>query len=704
MTLLTPSQSLNELPLTAIPGIKEQTEKKVNKLNIYKPLDLLFHLPHSYHDKTRLTPIGNIKEDSYVLVSGIITKTNVSYARKKILTTYIEDNTGKLNLKWFRFYPNQVKTLKEGLRLIAFGKVNYNKNQIQMSHPEYRVHPAEYTPKLESHLTPIYPKCDGLPQTVLQKSITWLLNKINKGDFDIFDPLNEILPKELKTDLTSYKLIDALNNIHQPSPELTIANTLSPQSLSRQRLVLEELTAYQLILNQSHAKNKQQSAPKFNLNLSPKSAQQKFIDSLPFSLTADQYKALEEINTDLQQASAMNRLVQGDVGAGKTVIALAASITAMANNYQAVIMAPTELLATQHLESALSLIGEKEYKIFLLTGRLTKKQKTSILEDIKNNPKSLIIGTHALFQENVIFPSLGLIIIDEQHRFGVHQRWQLKQKQSTEGCHQLLMTATPIPRTLTMSWYGHMAISIIKQLPPGRKPITSSCINIERLDDVVNNIKNRLNEKEQVYWICPLIETSEKLPLTAATARYEYLSEQLQGYKIGLVHGQMKPNNKEEVMSSYKNGDIDLLVATTVIEVGVNVPNATVMVIEHAERLGLSQLHQIRGRIGRSSLESYCLMLYQGPLSKTAKQRLKTIRNSQDGFEIAEEDLKLRGGGEILGTEQTGESPFRLVDMSNDHRLLIEAKKLADFIEKHPDISEILINRWLKNRVNYQGT
>lgn len=641
--------------------------------------DILFYLPYRYQDRTRVTPIRHARPGDWVVIEGKITDVQITRrSRRPSQYVYIiSDSSGSIYLRFFHMTQQQQDQLERGVSIRAFGEIKYGTQGYNLIHPEYQINPGPQ----EKNLTPIYSSTEGLTQYHWRKITDQALLSLNEKNIEDFLPTQDIL------------LHEAIRFVHRPPPDSNIELLENRQHPAQLRLAFEELLAHHLSLREKRKKILINTAPIFLPN---KITENKLLAKLKFKLTKAQSRVIQEIQSDLSRPHPMMRLVQGDVGSGKTVVAAIAALTAIGNHYQVALMAPTELLAEQHYTNFKSWFEELGITVLLFRGKSTAKNKQANLENLKNNPKIIAIGTHALFQDAVEFNKLGLVIIDEQHRFGVEQRLALQKKGSFP--HQLVMTATPIPRTLAMTFYADLETSIIDELPPGRTAIKTVLINHTRRDEIITRIKQAHHEKRQIYWVCPLIEESDVLQYRAAQTTEELLKKALPDLKIHLIHGKIKNSEKQKIMASFKSGEIDLLVATTVIEVGVDVPNASVMVIENPERLGLAQLHQLRGRVGRGSKESYCILLFKDPLSYLAQERLKVMRESQDGFVIAEKDLELRGPGELLGTRQTGDIQMRVADLQRDKHLFNQIQKTADeLLAKNSSVIPFIIQRWLGN-------
>ncbi len=626
----------------------------------------------------------------YAVVHARVVKTEIKFGRRRMLHVYIEDKSGMMMLRFFNFNKYQVEKLKEEKWIRAFGEVRRFSHLPEMIHPEYQLVDDEFECPVEEHLTPIYHSTQGLSQTRLRQLVMKAIELCN----DDLQALEWMTPEQL-SELAMMPIHEAIYFLHQPPPDVPLQRLEEGQHPAIKRLAFDELIAQRLSMQFARQSRTSLKAAKMN---QPDNLISSFIAALPFKLTQAQQRVWEDIICDMEKPEPMLRLVQGDVGSGKTVVAALAALKAIANGYQAAFMAPTDILSEQHavnLERWLSPLGIQVHR---LSGKMTAKAKRETLKALSEGSCQLAVGTHALFQEQVQFSKLGLVIIDEQHRFGVEQRLLLHKKgqQDEQVPHQLLMTATPIPRTLSMTHLAHLDCSVIDELPPGRSPVITAVMSQERREPVIERLTAAISEGRQAYWVCTLIEESEKLQCIAATDTAAILQEKLSKARVGLVHGRMKAKEKDEVMMRFKAGDIDLLVATTVIEVGVDVPNASLMIIENAERLGLSQLHQLRGRVGRGQNQSHCLLLYQSPLSHQGNERLKIMRASNDGFVIAEKDMELRGAGEILGVRQTGYRQFKIADLSRDQQLLLLLPAISKkLIDENQPLAQQLTQRWL---------
>lgn len=669
--------------LTQIKAFSKPSVANLAKLGIANLQGLLLHLPLRYIDETHVTAIRDLHMGESAQVEGEIVHAEVTYKPRKALIARLEDASGQLTLRFLHFYPSQINALKVGAKVRVYGEVRNGFFGYEMVHPTCKA-VGEKSVVAET-LTPVYPTVAGLGQASLRKAIRIALQQ---GD------MHETLPAQAyaNLDLPSFKA--SLIALHHPSPDVNLRALDNKTTAHWRRLAFDELLAQQLSMRKHYARRRSVSAPQFKPSKQLVSA---LLKSLPFALTGAQQKVALEIERDLTQAHPMQRLLQGDVGSGKTIVACMAALQCMENGWQVALMAPTEILAEQHYRKMLSWLMPLNIKIAWLTGSQNKKDREASLESIANGDARLVVGTHALFQEAVRFKNLGLAIIDEQHRFGVHQRLALRQKGQPEP-HQLMMSATPIPRTLSMSYYADLDVSVIDELPPGRSPIVTKIVSDARRDEILQRVREACLQGNQAYWVCPLIEESEALQLATANDTYALMQDEFPELKVGLVHGRMKPSEKQAVMAEFSAGHLQLLVATTVIEVGVDVPNASLMVIEHAERMGLSQLHQLRGRVGRGSAKSTCILLYQNKLSDTARARLKVIYESNDGFVIAQADLQIRGPGELLGVRQSGVPMLKIADLERDVDLLETAKTIADaLLKNYPIEVEQHLERWMSS-------
>ena len=686
--------SLNQYPITELKGVGPKMAERLLKLGIKNVQDMLFHLPLRYEDRTRIYSINELSLHSHVSIEATIETSQITFGKRRMLVVQINDNTGRLTLRFFNFSAAQKNALSPGKIIRCFGEVRRGRVGFEMSHPEYSLSDTPSEQPTASTLTPVYPTTDGLKQLsirALSEQAVELLNKYS---------VEELLPVQWQP--SQLALADALLLLHRPPSDIDVNELEQGTHPAQQRLVFEELLAQNLSLLKVREQGQQAKAVSLS---STNKLEPQFLSQLPFAPTSAQNRVVSEIKADLASPYPMMRLVQGDVGSGKTLVAALSALTAIAQGFQVALMAPTEILAEQHGISFTSWFKQLGIDVAWLGGKTKGKERTATLEKIASGESQMIVGTHALFQDEVKFNNLVLIIIDEQHRFGVHQRLTLREKGQFNGCypHQLVMTATPIPRTLAMTAYADLEVSIIDELPPGRTPITTVALPDTRRDDIITRVKSACNEQErQVYWVCTLIDESEALQCQAAEDSAVQLKEALPDLSIGLVHGRMKPAEKQSIMDDFKKGLIHVLVATTVIEVGVDVPNASLIIIENPERLGLAQLHQLRGRVGRGNIASHCVLLYHAPLSHTAQKRLGVLRDSNDGFVIAERDLEIRGPGEVLGTKQTGLAEFKIADLTRDKQTLNQVRPIAQqMLNQYPQYVDPLIQRWLGNKTNY---
>ena len=687
---------IEQLPLTDLKGVGPALAEKLQALGITSVLDLLFHLPLRYQDRTRLTPIVALRPGMDVVIEGTIAGNALMFGKRRSLMVKVQDGTGVTTLRFFHFSAAQKNALVTGARIRCYGEARFGKSGVELYHPEYQLLQSAIPPPMEDHLTPVYPATEGLQQNRLRKLLEQVFILLQNTQ-----ALPDYLPEELCRQQHFMPLLDALRIMHYPPPDVSLPQLENGEHPAQVRLAFEELLANYLSLRRLRDQAQSLAAPVLQAQ---GTLQQRLLEALPFTLTKAQQRVGREIFKDLAKSQPMLRLVQGDVGSGKTLVAILAALQAVENGYQAVVMAPTEILAEQHFLNFDQWLQPLGLQLGFLSGKIKGKKREAVLQDLASGRTQIIVGTHALFQEGVQFNKLGLIVVDEQHRFGVHQRLALREKGNNAGVwpHQLIMTATPIPRTLTMSAYADLDCSVIDELPPGRTPVNTVLIQEQRRPDVVARISGACKEGRQVYWVCTLIEESEVLQCQAAEATFQDLTLALPDVRIGLIHGRMKPKEKADIMAAFKSGALHLLVATTVIEVGVDVPNASLMIIENPERLGLAQLHQLRGRVGRGSAESHCLLLYHQPLSEAGKLRLAIMRESNDGFYIAEKDLEIRGPGEILGTRQTGLMCFRIADLVRDSYLQPKIKLWAEKIRaQQPELVDPLIRRWLAQSEQY---
>ncbi|CAN6132187.1 RecG RecG-like helicase [Methylophilaceae bacterium] len=668
-------------PLSAISAYSKPLISNLSKLGIQSVQGLLLHLPLRYIDETHLTAVRDLRVGESVQVEGEIVHAEVSYKPRKALMARLEDASGQLTLRFLHFYPSQIAALKVGKKLRVYGEVRSGFFGYEMVHPSCKA--VGETSVVAQTLTPVYPTVAGLSQASLRKAIGLALKQ---------QAWAETLPASLYQALNLPSFADSLQALHNPAADADVAALSDKTTPQSRRLALDELLAQQLSMRKHYARRRSVDAPRFMPSKKWVSA---LLKSLPFALTAAQQKVALEIERDLTQAHPMQRLLQGDVGSGKTIVACMAALQAIENGWQVALMAPTEILAEQHYQKMLGWLKPLGIQTAWLTGSQSKKDRELAMQAIANGSAQLAVGTHALFQEAVQFKQLGLAIIDEQHRFGVQQRLALRQKGQPEP-HQLMMTATPIPRTLSMSYYADLDVSVIDELPPGRTPIVTKLVSEARRDEILQRVRESCAQGHQAYWVCPLIEESEALQLVTANDTFALMQSIFPELAIGLVHGRLKSVEKQAVMTEFSAGRIQLLVATTVVEVGVDVPNANLMVIEHAERMGLSQLHQLRGRVGRGAAKSTCILLYQNKLSEMASARLKVIYESNDGFAIAQADLNLRGPGEFLGLRQSGVPMLKIADLNRDADLLEYAKSQAEaLLNDYPSAVEQHLDRWL---------
>jgi ATP-dependent DNA helicase RecG len=656
--------------------------KNLGKLGLHREADLLVHLPLRYEDETRITPLMRAFAGEPVQIEVVVQASEVQFRPRRQLIVRAGDDTGEITLRFFSFYPSQQAALADGARIRAFGEVRGGFFGLEMVHP--RFHKIEDGAPLPEELTPIYPSTAGISNSALQKLIGRAL-----ADNELADTL----PDDLRQRLKLPGLARSLRFLHRPPPGTDLDSVHARNHPAWQRVKFDEVLAQQMCLRRAYLARREQGAP---VLVARDDLGARLLDRLPFGLTGAQLRAMAEIAGDLAQPYPMQRLLQGDVGAGKTIVAALAACQAISAGWQAAFMAPTEILAEQHYLKLRDWLEPLGVRVAWLSGSLKSKAKREQLAATAADAQ-LVVGTHALIQDGVDFAKLGLAIVDEQHRFGVAQRLALRKKGSNP--HQLMMSATPIPRTLAMSYYADLDVTVLDELPPGRTPIKTRLVADNRRQDVVGFVKKHVEEGRQAYWVCPLIEESEALQLQTAEETYAQLSADLPGITVGLVHGRLKADEKQAVMSAFAAGDIDVLVATTVIEVGVDVPNASLMVIEHAERFGLSQLHQLRGRVGRGQYESSCVLIYAGPLGEIARQRLKIIFEHTDGFEIARQDLKIRGPGEFVGSRQSGVPLLRYADLEMDADLVEMARDIAEeMLSEHPALAERHLQRWLGER------
>lgn len=685
----------SDSPLTVLKGVGPALAKKLEKLGVFQVDDLLFLLPLRYEDRTQLVRIGALEAGRRCLVTGEVLLAETVYRGRRNLLVRISDGSGQLTLRFFHFSRQQQAQFQPGIHITCFGDARRGKTGFEMIHPEYRVLRDNQDAAVSDSLTPIYPATEGLQQGRLRSLTGQALQQMADA------PPQELLPSAVTRKLGMPSLGEAIRYLHRPPPDADVQQMLAGTHPCQQRLAFEELLAHYLSLRRLRDLAATEDAVALTDGNEDVG---NFVGDLPFDLTAAQERVVADILADLAQPHPMMRLIQGDVGSGKTVVAAIACIKAIACGVQAAIMAPTEILAEQHWRSFYHWFRPLGIEPVWLSGSQRAASRRESLAAISDGQAKLIIGTHALFQEGVDFNRLGLVVIDEQHRFGVHQRLALRDKGvSVDGHpHQLVMTATPIPRTLAMAAYADLDTSVIDELPPGRQPVATIAVPETRRREVVERVRSACAGGQQAYWVCPLIEESEVLDYQAAEASYAMLTEALPDLRTGLVHGRMRPAEKERAMKAFKEGLIQLLVATTVIEVGVDVPNASLMIIENAERMGLSQLHQLRGRVGRGARQSHCVLLYKAPLGRVAKQRLTVLRDTNDGFVVAQRDLELRGPGELLGTKQTGLPEYRIANLVRDSELMPQVQIAAEVLrEKSADRTAAIVRRWLGDADRY---
>jgi ATP-dependent DNA helicase RecG len=672
-------------PIISIKGLGKKTSDRLNQLGIHTLEHLVFHLPSRYQDKTSITPLSDARINDEILIEATIDRIEVIPSRQRQLLCYLSDQQNhRILLRFFHFTQYQKQALIRGESMQCFGEIKIGRKGLEMHHPEYRITSQNQRPLLEQNLSPIYPLCSGISQNKMKQWINYSLEvlKISQLD-DYFEKITQHSMPSLKSSLML---------LHHPEKNEDLSKIETFKHISQQRLIIEELATHQLSLLKTKKARKGKKTNAFKLK---NTLSDKLLDSLDFKLTNAQSNCIKEINDDLASSEPMLRLLQGDVGSGKTIVAVFALIQAVENNFQAAIMAPTEILARQHLQNFTHYLESLDIQIAYLSGSQNTQERKEQLSLIESGEAKVVIGTHALFQESVSFKDLSLVIIDEQHKFGVHQRLSLTKKAQTTP-HQLVMTATPIPRSLTMSAYADLDTSVIDELPPGRQAVETIALSNARREELIIKIRKISDEGRQIYWVCTLIEESEALRAESAEKTFTYLKDHLEELTVVMIHGKLSKVEKESIMKDFENGLINLLVATTVIEVGVNVPNASLMIVENAERLGLAQLHQLRGRVGRGSEKSICILMYQSPLSDNARERLDILRHSNDGFMIAQKDLELRGPGEILGTQQTGIASMKIANIIRDAYLLKEAGYYSSkMLEASLESQNALINRWI---------
>ncbi|GEA12146.1 ATP-dependent DNA helicase RecG [Alteromonas sp. KUL49] len=686
-------QSLAATPITALKGVGSKVAEKLNKLGLFTVQDVLFHLPHRYEDRTRIYAVAECRPFTHVSIQGEVKSADIQYGKKRMFVVKVSDGSGTITLRFFHFGAVQRSMMTPGNTVRCFGEIRTGKFGLEMMHPEFSL--VDKDAELEElALTPVYPTTEGVKQLTLRNLTDQALQMLQDGG------LADLLPEGLYDEQIS--LIEALMLVHRPPADTDLTDIEEGQHPAQYRLILEELLSHHL----SVLKVRKQSDAQPGIAIAvDQTLIDKMLAQLPFSPTGAQQRVVTDIQQDMVNPRPMMRLVQGDVGSGKTLVAALAALSAIGAGYQVALMAPTELLAEQHANNFRGWLEPLGIEVGWLAGKLKGKARDEVLSRLENGDIQMLVGTHAIFQEQVTYQNLALVIVDEQHRFGVHQRLALREKGEQQGRfpHQLIMTATPIPRTLAMTAYADLDTSVIDELPPGRTPVTTVVLPDTRRADVIERVRTACKENgRQAYWVCTLIDESEVLQCQAAEDAAVTLRTALPDLKVGLVHGRLKAAEKAQVMADFKAGDLDLLVATTVIEVGVDVPNASIMIIENPERLGLAQLHQLRGRVGRGAVESQCVLMYQSPLSKTATQRLGVLRESNDGFYIAQKDLEIRGPGEFMGTRQTGMAELKIADLMRDAYLIPQVQDIANTLwSSYPSHAQAIINRWIGHKEQY---
>jgi len=678
----------------ALSGVGPRVAEKLNRLGLATVEDLAFHLPLRYQDRTRSTAMGTVSPGDEVVVIGTIQHSGVAYGRRRSLLTRISDGTGTLTIRLFHFSAAQQRHLRKGRWVMCFGEVRPGPATLEMVHPEYRVSDQEPVLDPEAGLTPIYPATEGIGQGQLRRLIDQVLATH-------VPRIRDWLPAAVLGDSLKVSLSEAIAYLHHPPADADMELLRDGGTSQQQRLAFEELLVHHLSLRRARLRRRTARAPSLAMGVGYARA---LVSALPFALTAAQQRVLEEIGRDLSRNVPMLRLVQGDVGSGKTVVAAAAAAAAAQSGWQTAVMAPTELLSEQHFDNFAQWLEPLGVTVIQVSGKTSAARRRKALARLQSGEAQVVIGTHALFQDDVAFHRLGLVVVDEQHRFGVGQRLALhdKGRGAEQAPHQLIMTATPIPRTLAMTFYADLDVSSIDELPPGRQPVETVAVRDDRRDEVVQRVRDACRHGRQAYWVCPFVEESEAIDARAATSMARDLSEALPEVEVGLIHGRMKAADKDAMMRRFRDGAIQLLVATTVIEVGVDVPNASLMIIENAERLGLSQLHQLRGRVGRGDQHSACVLLYRTPLGDHARVRLAAMRETNDGFELAQRDLELRGPGEVLGTRQTGLQRLRVADLARDRALLRKVQSAGRImLNDYSDHIDPLIRRWLSRHEEF---
>ena len=686
-------QSLAQTPITTLKGVGAKVAEKLTKIGLHTVQDVLFHLPSRYEDRTQVYEIEDCKPFTHVSIQGEVKTADIQYGKKRMFVVKVSDGTGTITLRFFHFGAVQRTMMTPGNEVRCFGEIRTGKWGLEMMHPEFALI-GEDDGETEDTLTPVYPTTEGVKQLTLRSLTDQALKLLEKG------ALSDLLPQGMYEG--QVLLADALKLVHRPPPDVPLEMMEEGRHPAQKRLILEELLAHHLSVLKVRQQAQAQPGIAIQIN---QSLIDQLLGNLPFSPTGAQQRVVSDIQKDMAMNCPMMRLVQGDVGSGKTLVAALAALSAIGAGYQVALMAPTELLAEQHASNFRDWLSPLGIEVGWLAGKLKGKARQEVLTRLASGEIQMLVGTHAIFQEQVEYQQLALVIVDEQHRFGVHQRLALREKGEKQGRfpHQLIMTATPIPRTLAMTAYADLDTSVIDELPPGRSPVTTVVLPDTRRGDVIARVYEAChNQGRQAYWVCTLIDESEVLQCQAAEDAAITLRTALPDLRVGLVHGRLKPAEKQAVMDEFKRGELDLLVATTVIEVGVDVPNASIMIIENPERLGLAQLHQLRGRVGRGAVESQCVLMYSAPLSKTATQRLGVLRESNDGFYIAQKDLEIRGPGELMGTKQTGIAEMRIADLVRDAQLVPQVQSIAEKLwQDYPSHAQAIINRWIGFKEQY---
>jgi len=688
---------MHQINITQLSGVGPKTAARLNKIGIQTVQDLLLHLPFRYEDRTKIIPIAALRVGLTAGIVGEIVSFETINRARPMLLCCLKDQTAILKIRFFNYPKLKLQFIfKPGMRLYCYGELRFVGHDREMIHPEFKILTADAKAPVTTTYTPVYPSTDGLPQAVIRKLIDQALHILQKSSGFV-----EYLPEDILRANKLGNINDAIRYLHAPPLNMSIFELEQRSNPLRERLIFEELLATQLSLQNMRKEIRCNQAEPL---MWQEELNTKFLATLPFALTAAQTRVTQEISQDLAKAQPMLRLMQGDVGCGKTIVAAEILLQAVHAGFQALIMVPTEILAEQHYQNISRWLKPFNFAVALITGKSTGNKRKKLLATLANGEANIIIGTHALFQEKIQFANLALVIVDEQHRFGVHQRLVLRDKGFKDGKypHQLIMTATPIPRTLAMTVYADLDCSVIDELPSGRMKVTTAIVSNKKREQIIAKVREYCSTKQQVYWVCPLIEESEILQCKAAETTYAELKQKLPELRVGLIHGRMQSVDKEQMMQTFKAGEIDILVATTVIEVGVDVPNANLMIIENAERMGLVQLHQLRGRIGRGKVGGNCVLIYQAPLSEQARKRLEILRETNDGFIIARKDLELRGPGEVLGTKQTGLLNMRIADLLLDQKLLPQVQETAvTIMQQYPETVSLLIERWLGHKEKY---